>query len=77
MPRETIKNRAGTFYARRDSEGQFSEMDEKGRSLAADRRTKARTVANKGDGDRGDQKRPATSATGKSASKKRAPAKKK
>lgn len=77
MPRETIKNRAGTFYARRDNEGQFSELDEKGRSLAADRRTNAKTVAKKGEGDRGDQKVSRTSAKKKAASKKRAPAKKK
>jgi hypothetical protein len=32
-------------------------MDEKGRSLAADRRTKAKHVAKKGEGDRGDRKR--------------------
>jgi hypothetical protein len=56
--RETIKNRAGTFYGRRDQEGQFKEMDEKGRSLTADRAKKAKTVAKKGQGDKGDQKRP-------------------
>lgn len=77
MPRETIKNTAGTFYARRDKEGQFSELDEKGRSLAADRRVKAKTVAKKGEGDRGDQKASRTVAKKKAASKKRAPAKKK
>jgi hypothetical protein len=54
--RETIKNRSGTFYARRDDKGQFKEMAEKGRSLAADRRTKAKTTVKKGHGDRGDQK---------------------
>jgi hypothetical protein len=73
MPRETIKNRAGTFYARRDGEGQFEELAEKGRSLAADRRTKARTVVKKGEGDRGDQKRPAK----KTVASKRAPARRK
>jgi hypothetical protein len=89
MPRETIKNRAGTFYARRDKEGQFSEVAEKGRSLQADRRTKAKTVVKPGEGDRGDQKprakkatspkrAPAASKKGAPAkSKKRAPAKKK
>lgn len=73
MPREALKNRAGSFYARRDEEGHFSELTEKGRSLAADRRSKAKTVVPKGEGDRGDQRtRPKTS-----ASRKRAPAKKK
>ena len=75
MPRETIKNRAGTFYARRDDEGQFSEVVEKGRSLAADRRTKAKTVAKKGEGDRGDQKVSRTTAKKKAVSTKRGPAK--
>jgi len=44
-------------YARRDDEGQFTEDQvDVGRSLAADRRTHAKTVAPKGHGDRGDQK---------------------
>jgi len=47
MPHETIKNRAGTFYARSDEEGQFSGMPEKGSSLASDRRLTAKTVAKK------------------------------
>jgi hypothetical protein len=54
--RETLKNKAGTFYARRESEGPFKELDEKGRSLAADRGVKAKTVAKKGQGEKGDQK---------------------
>jgi hypothetical protein len=83
MPRDTVKNRAGTFYARRDEEGQFSEVVEKGRSLKADRRTKAKTIVPPGEGDRGDQqprakKRAAKKvASRKVTSKKRAPAKKK
>jgi hypothetical protein len=54
--RETLKSKAGTFYTRRDEQGQFKEHAEKGRSLAADRRAKAKTVAKKGQGDKGDQK---------------------
>jgi hypothetical protein len=54
--RETIKNKSGTYYTRRDERGQFKELAEKGRSLAADRRTKAKTVVKKGQGDKGDQK---------------------
>jgi hypothetical protein len=55
MPRETIEPTQGDKrYARRDKEGQFSEEDV-GKSLAADQRTKAKTVSRKGDGDRGDQ----------------------
>jgi hypothetical protein len=55
--RELVHNAAGDFYARRSGGGQFSEMDERGRSLAADRRTKAKTASTKGRGDRGDRKR--------------------
>jgi hypothetical protein len=36
-------------------QGRFREMDEKGRSLAADRRRKAKTKARSGYGDRGDR----------------------
>ena len=41
-----------------NDEGQFSkDQVSVGKSLAADRRQKAKTVAKKGDGDRGDQKK--------------------
>ena len=61
MARRTeIRNAAGTMYAKRDRQGQFTEMDEKGRSLAADRRTKAKTTVRKGHGDEGDQKKRST-----------------
>jgi hypothetical protein len=58
MPRELIEPHKGDKrYVRRGKGGQFKESDKVGRSLAADRRTKATTVAKKGEGDRGDQKR--------------------
>jgi hypothetical protein len=58
MPRELIEPHKGDKrYVRRSKGGQFKESDDVGRSLAADRRTKAATVAKKGEGDRGDQKR--------------------
>jgi hypothetical protein len=57
MPRELIDTGTDKRYVRRDSEGRFKESDDQGKSLAADRRTKAKTVAKKGEGDRGDQKR--------------------
>ncbi|WP_265593702.1 MULTISPECIES: hypothetical protein [unclassified Verrucomicrobium] len=41
-------------YVRRNSQGQFSESDDVGRSLSSDRRRKARTKADKGQGDKGD-----------------------
>ena len=44
--------------ARRDDQGQFTDSQENvGRSLAADRRSKSKTVAPKGQGDCGDQKK--------------------
>jgi hypothetical protein len=55
--RELVENRAGDFYARRTGSGQFTEMDQRGRSLSADRRKKAKTTAKRGQGDRGDRKR--------------------
>jgi hypothetical protein len=45
----------GSRYVRRDSQGQFTEDQVSvGKSLAADRRTKATTKATKGNKDRGD-----------------------
>ena len=44
-------------YVRRSKAGQFSEKQVNvGRSLSADRRSKSKTVAKKGDGDRGDRR---------------------
>ncbi|HUQ94626.1 MAG TPA: hypothetical protein VM120_23290 [Bryobacteraceae bacterium] len=45
-------------YVRRDAAGQLTEDQVKvGKSLAADRRTQAKTTVPKGQGDRGDQKK--------------------
>lgn len=44
-------------YVRRDAAGQFKEVDDVGRSLSADRKRKAKTVAKPGQGDRGDRKK--------------------
>ena len=45
-------------YVRRDEQGHFTNsQDNVSRSLSADRRQKAKTMAAKGQGDRGDQKR--------------------
>ena len=57
MPRELIDTGTDKRYVRRDKKGQFKESDDVGKSLAADSRTKAKKVAKKGDGDRGDQKK--------------------
>ena len=55
MPRELIDTGTDKRFVRRDEKGQFKESDDVGRSLAADRRQKAKTKVRKGDGDRGDR----------------------
>lgn len=44
-------------YVRRNKKGEFTNQVDVGRSLAADRRSKAKTKVKKGQGDRGDVKR--------------------
>lgn len=62
MPKKATKSRelidTGTDkrFVRRDEKGQFKEVDDVGRSLAADRRQTAKTKVPPGQGDRGDQK---------------------
>jgi hypothetical protein len=57
MPRELIEPKGQKRYVRRAKEGQFtSRQVEVGRSLKRDRRSKAKTVAKKREGDRGDQR---------------------
>jgi hypothetical protein len=55
--RETIDTGRNKMFAKRDARGQFKEMDDMGRSLATDRRQKAKTAAKSGHGDQGDRKR--------------------
>jgi len=59
MKREVIQpHGSDKRYIRRDKEGQFtSQQVNVGKSLAADRRSKSKTIVPKGQGDRGDQKR--------------------
>jgi hypothetical protein len=58
MPRQLIEPHEGDKRYVRRKKGQFtSKQVNVGRSLAADRRSKSKTVAKKGEGDRGDQKR--------------------
>ena len=54
--RELIAPNGDKRYVRRDEQGQFSESDDVGRSLAADRRQHAKTESKPGQGDRGDRK---------------------
>ena len=58
MPkREKIGEGHNARYIRRDEEGQFTEDQVNvGRSLAADQRSKAKTHAKPGYGDKGDRK---------------------
>ena len=63
-------------YMRRDKDGTFKTVVDVGKSLAADRRSKSKTVAKPGQGDKGDIKRtPAkkspASKSGKAAAKKK------
>jgi hypothetical protein len=55
MPRELIEPHKGNKrYVRRGSKGRLTENQvDVGRSLSADRRSKAKTIAKKGEGDRG------------------------
>ena len=57
MPRELIEPHKGDKrYIRRDENGRIKESDDVSRSLAQDVRKSAKTVAKKGEGDRGDRK---------------------
>ena len=71
--RELIETGTDKRYVRRNSEGQFSESDDVGRSLSQDRKRTAKTEAKPGYGDKGDQKKGSASKKGaakKGASKK-------
>jgi hypothetical protein len=54
--RELIAPRGSKRYVRRGAGGKIKESVDVGRSLAQDRKRKAKTVAKSGQGDRGDQK---------------------
>ena len=55
--RELIDTGTDKRYVRRDSDGQFKESDDQGRSLSQDHRSKAKTSVKSGQGDKGDRKR--------------------
>ena len=57
--RERLKTPNATFFAKRTGTGRFKEMDEVGRSLKTDRRTKAKRAVKAGQGDKGDRRRAA------------------
>jgi hypothetical protein len=54
--RKLIKTGTDKRYVRRNKQGQFKESDDVGRSLAADRRQKAKTISKPGQGDKGDRR---------------------
>lgn len=56
--RELIDTGTNKLFVRRNARGtSFKEVEDVGRSLTADRRRKARTVAKRGQGDKGDRRR--------------------
>lgn len=58
MPRrELINTGTDKRFVRRSKRGRFNESDDQGRSLASDRRKKAKHVVRSGQGDKGDQRR--------------------
>ena len=56
--RELIDTGTNKLFVRRNALGtSFKEVEDVGRSLTADRRRKAKTVAKRGQGDKGDRRR--------------------
>jgi hypothetical protein len=75
--RELIDTGTQKRFVKRTKGGQFNEVDDVGRSLAADRRRKAKTKVRAGYGDQGDQPKARTKPKAKKAVKKAAKARKK
>jgi hypothetical protein len=64
--RELIEPHKGDKrYVRRNKKGEFNEVVDVGRSLAADRRSKSKTIAKSGQGDKGDRPAPKKAAKAK------------
>jgi hypothetical protein len=57
MARELIDTGTDKRFARRGKRGRFKESDDQGRSLASDRRKKAKRVVKSGEGDKGDRRK--------------------
>jgi len=56
--RELIDTGTNKLFVRRNARGtSFKEVEDVGRSLTSDRRRKAKTVAKRGQGDKGDRRR--------------------
>ena len=67
--RELIDTGTDKRYVKRDNDGTFKESVDMGRSLAADRRSKSKTVARPGYGDQGDLPRRTTKKAAKKSAK--------
>ncbi len=67
--RELIDTGTDKRYVKRNEDGTFRESVDVGRSLAADRRSKSKTVSKPGYGDQGDAPKRATKAAKKSTKK--------
>jgi hypothetical protein len=70
--RELIDTGTDKRYVKRNPDGTFKESVDVGRSLAADRRSKSKSVAKSGYGDQGDQPKRTTKKSSKKAAKKAA-----
>ena len=68
--RELIDTGRDKRFVKRDTDGTFAESVGVGRSLAADKRSKSKTVAKPGYGDQGDLPKRASKKTTKKASRK-------
>jgi hypothetical protein len=70
--RELIDTGTDKRYVKRNPDGTFKESVDVGRSLAADRRSKSKSVAKPGYGDQGDQPKRTTKKSVKKAAKRSA-----
>lgn len=55
MPRELIDTGTDKRFVRRDRQGQFSESDDVGKSLAQDQKRDSSIRPKRGEGDKGDR----------------------
>ena len=55
MPRELIDTGTDKRFVRRDEQGQFSESDDVGKSLAQDQKRDSNSKPKRGEGDKGDR----------------------
>jgi hypothetical protein len=78
MPRkrELIDTGTDKRFVRRNKRGEFNESDDVGRSLAVDRRKRAKTKVKSGEGDKGDRPRSKTKRKAASKGRKKAASRK-